>query len=155
MLITSLPPLLVNTVRFLEFGRYAHPLAAFPAKNFGDGMSIDLDVERLKMANFRPNSEKMQTSSSLAPKDIDVTLVVSEVGFVMTAENWLFVEYTRIVSPDERSTLLDDSDHNSDCVENDAGKGMTRVVSRDRVARRVSFEGRIVAMYAPSGLGME
>lgn len=34
-----------------------------------------------------------------------------------------------------------------------AGSVMTRKISRERVERRISFKLRIVAMYAPSGLG--
>lgn len=36
-----------------------------------------------------------------------------------------------------------------------AGSAITRRSSRERVARMTSFEGKMVAMCAPSGLGRE
>lgn len=38
---------------------------------------------------------------------------------------------------------------------NSAGSAITRRISRERVARRISFEGRTVAICVPSGLGKE
>jgi hypothetical protein len=35
------------------------------------------------------------------------------------------------------------------------GREITRANSRERVARMLSFDGRIVAMYAPLGLGRD
>jgi hypothetical protein len=53
-----------------------------------------------------------------------------------------------------RCEFADHRNHNID-VANSGGSKMTRVVSRDRVVLILSFEGRIVAMYAPSGLGRD
>jgi len=115
-------------------------------------------VERLKIDNFNPKSENTRTSSSFVPNATNVTLVVPEVGFVMFAENWgLLVEKTRILSEDPTSIRLDDSDHKNHETEaaSSGGRDITREISRDRVARMLSLEGRTVAMYAPSGLGRD
>ena len=40
-------------------------------------------------------------------------------------------------------------------VASSEGSEITRAVSRERVERIVSFDGRIVAMYAPLGLGID
>jgi hypothetical protein len=54
-------------------------------------------------------------------------------------------------------TLSEDGDHRNHCMleDNSAGSAMTRKISSDRVKRRTSFAGRIVAIYAPFGLGNE
>jgi hypothetical protein len=51
--------------------------------------------------------------------------------------------------------LFDEGDQRNHCVDEviSAGSAMTRKISRERVERRISFELRTVAMYAPSGLG--
>ncbi len=53
--------------------------------------------------------------------------------------------------------LFDDCDHKNHCMFRcrSAGREMTCNISRDRVALKFSFEGSIVAMYAPFGLGKE
>lgn len=58
---------------------------------------------------------------------------------------------------EETSIRLDDGDHKNQCMdaEKSTGKLITRIISRERVARMMSFEGRTVAIYAPSGLGNE
>jgi hypothetical protein len=55
------------------------------------------------------------------------------------------------------SIRFEDSDHKNQEIEaaNSGGRGITRVISRDRVARMLSLQGRIVAMCAPSGLGRD
>jgi hypothetical protein len=77
---------------------------------------------------------------------------------VMFAENWEFVvEKTRILSEDPTSIRFEDSDHKNHETEaaSSGGRDITRVISRDRVVRMLSLEGRTVAMYAPSGLGRD
>ena len=84
--------------------------------------------------------------------------MVPDVGFVIVAEKLGFVvEYTRILSDEPTSTRLEDSDHKNQEIEaaSSDGRDITRVISRDRVARMLSLEGRTVAMNAPSGLGRD
>jgi len=121
-------------------------------------MSIDLDVERLKTESFSPNSENTHTSSSVAPNDTNTAFVVPEVGFVIVAENWLVVgEKTRISYADARSILLEEADHKNQFTDaaSSGGSDTTRVVSRERVSRILSLEGKMVAMNAPFGLGRD
>lgn len=121
-------------------------------------MSTEVDVERLNMVNFKPKSEKTQISSSVAPKAMAVIFAVSEVGFVTVPLNWGWVvENTRMELPADSRTRLDEGDQINDWrfEVKSADRAMTRVISRERVPRIVSFEGRAVAMYAPSGLGSE
>jgi hypothetical protein len=121
-------------------------------------ISTDLCIERLKIDSFKPKSENTRISSSFAPNDTKVTLVVPEVGCAMLAEKLGFVvEKTRILSEDPTSIRFDDSDHKNQEIEaaSSDGRDITRVISRERVVRMLSLEGRIVAMYAPSGLGRD
>lgn len=69
----------------------------------------------------------------------------------------LTVEKTRMESPAEIRTRLDELDHKKNCMLDvkSAGRAITRTISRERVPRMVSFDGSAVAMYAPSGLGSE
>jgi hypothetical protein len=88
-----------------------------------------------------------------------VALAVSEVGQVIVALYWVTAEKTRMLSDEEEEMRMrwEDGDQRKLVmeVERAAGRGMTRVVWRERVVRIVSLEGRIVAMKAPSGLGSE
>lgn len=87
ILITSLPPFLVNRAKFPDRGRCENPFAAVPGvKSLGEVISTDFEVPRLNMDNFKPNSEKMQTSSSVPPNEMKVGFVVPEVGLVIVAE---------------------------------------------------------------------
>ena len=54
-----------------------------------------------------------------------------------------------------RSTRLESSDHMNHDTEDASSGGIVafRIVSRERVARIMSFVGRMIAMYAPFGLG--
>src|SRR5882724_5339951 len=67
------------------------------------------------------------------------------------------VEKTRILSAEPTTIRFDDSDHKNQEMEDasSGGRDITRVISRDRVVRMLSLEGRTVAMYAPSGLGSD
>src|SRR5450756_1055895 len=69
----------------------------------------------------------------------------------------LTVEKTRMLSEEPTSIRFEDSDHKNQEIEDTSsgGREITRVISRDRVARMLSLEGRTVAMYAPSGLGRD
>jgi hypothetical protein len=76
----------------------------------------------------------------------------------MLAAKLGFVVVTIRISCDEpRSMRFDDSDHRNQEIEDasSGGRDMTRVISRDRVARMLSLDRRMVAMYAPSGLGRD
>jgi hypothetical protein len=76
----------------------------------------------------------------------------------MLAEKLGFcVENTRILSKEPTSIRFEDSDHKNQEVEDasSGGRDITRVISRDRVARMLSLEGRMVAINAPSGLGSD
>ncbi len=76
----------------------------------------------------------------------------------MLAEKEGFVvEKTRILSEEPTRIRVDDSDQKNQEIEaaSSGGRDITRVISRDRVARMLSLEGRTVAMYAPSGLGRD
>jgi hypothetical protein len=156
---TSFPPVLVKRAKFAVTGRYENPFPATPALyNFGELISTDLWVERLMIDNFSPKSENTRISSSFDPNATKVTLVVPEVGFVMLAEKEGFVvEKTRILSEEPTRIRVDDSDQKNQEIEaaSSGGRDITRVISRDRVARMLSLEGRTVAMYAPSGLGRD
>ena len=61
------------------------------------------------------------------------------------------------MSAEAKSIRAEDADHKNHRMDDasSAGSDITRVTSRERVARILSFEGRIVAMYAPSGLGRD
>ena len=62
-----------------------------------------------------------------------------------------------MLSADATSIRFEDSDqrnHETDAVSS-VGREMTRIISRERVVRILSLEGRIVAMYAPFGLGRD
>ncbi len=110
------------------------------------------------MDNFSPKSEKTRISSSFVPNATKVIRVLPEVGFETFAENCGFVvEKTRILSDELISIRLEDSDHKNQETEaaSSGGSDITRVISRDRVARMLSLEGRRVAMWAPSGLGRD
>lgn len=85
-------------------------------------------------------------------------MVVPEVGWdILAAKLGFVVEKTRILSDDPRSIRFDDSDHRNQEIDaaSSGGRDITRMISRDRVARMLSFEGRMVAMYAPLGLGRD
>lgn len=58
-------------------------------------------------------------------------------------------------SADAKSIFSEFVDHENHSIEvaSSGGRDITRVISRERVARMLSLEGRTVAMYAPSGLG--
>lgn len=61
----------------------------------------------------------------------------------------LSVEATRI--------RFEDSDHKNHEIDvaSSGGRDITRIISRERVARMLSLEGRIVAIYSPFGLGRD
>lgn len=76
----------------------------------------------------------------------------------MLAEKLGFcVENTRILSEEPTSIRFEDSDHKNQEIEDasSGGRDITRVISRDRVARILSLEGKTVAINAPSGLGSD
>lgn len=52
---------------------------------------------------------------------------------------------------------FEDSDHRNQCTDaaTSGGRDITRAISRDRVSRMLILEGRMVAMYAPFGLGRD
>ncbi len=50
-------------------------------------MSTEVEVERLKIDNLSPKSVNTQISSSVAPKLMDVTFAVSDVGCEIDAVN--------------------------------------------------------------------
>jgi hypothetical protein len=54
---------------------------------------------------------------------------------------------SRFENDDHRNQFIDDT--------SSEGREITRAISRERVDRNVSFDGRIVATYAPLGLGSE
>ncbi len=62
-----------------------------------------------------------------------------------------------MISTEATSTRLDDSDHKNHDMEaaRSGGRDITRRISSERVSRMLNCEGRIVAMYAPLGLGMD
>ena len=62
-----------------------------------------------------------------------------------------------MLSWDPTSTRFDDADHRNQEIEaaNSGGRAITRTISRERVSRMLNVEGKIVAMYAPSGLGSD
>lgn len=103
----------------------------------------------MKMESFSPNSENTHTSSSVAPNTTNTAFVEPEVGFDMTAENWLSrMEYTRISYADANNILLEDADHRNQLIDaaSSDGSDMTRAISRERVSRMLSLEGKTVAM---------
>lgn len=69
----------------------------------------------------------------------------------------LVIEKTRISYADAIRSLVDDADHRNQFTDaaSSAGRDITRVVSRERVSRMLSLEGKTVAICAPSGLGMD
>lgn len=56
-----------------------------------------------------------------------------------------------------RRSLFEDGDQRNDVTdaENSGGSGITRIISRERVALIVRLAGKIWAMCRPSGLGKE
>jgi hypothetical protein len=87
-----------------------------------------------------------------------VILVVPDVGCAMVAEKeGSSAEKMRMCSWELMRSRWEEGDQRKlvICAVSSAGRGMTRVVSRERVVRRVSLEGRRVAMNAPSGLGRD
>jgi hypothetical protein len=66
-------------------------------------------------------------------------------------------EKTRISCAAASSSLLEEFDHKNQFIDaaSSEGSDITRVVSSDRVSRMLSLEGKIVAIYAPSGLGRD
>jgi hypothetical protein len=60
-------------------------------------------------------------------------------------------------SVEATSSRFEDVDHTNHEIEEDSsgGSDITRIISRDRVSRTLSLEGRIDAMSAPSGLGRD
>jgi hypothetical protein len=48
---------------------------------------MDLEVDKLKTVSFKPKSAKTRTSSSAAPKLIEVILAVPDVGLEIFAAN--------------------------------------------------------------------
>lgn len=62
-----------------------------------------------------------------------------------------------MLSDEPTSIRFEDSDHKNHEIEatSSEGRDITRVISRDRVVRMLSLEGRTVAMFAPSGLGRD
>jgi hypothetical protein len=76
----------------------------------------------------------------------------------MVAENWGFVtEKTRISAAEATRIAVDDADQRNQFTDaaSSGGRDMTRIISRERVARTLSLAGRIVAMYSPLGLGRD
>jgi hypothetical protein len=76
---------------------------------------------------------------------------------MLTEKLGFCVENTRILSKAPTSIRFEDSDHKNQEIEDasSGGRDITRVISRDRVARMLSLEGRMVAINAPSGLGSD
>lgn len=111
----------------------------------------------MKIESFNPNSENTQTSSSVAPKQTKATCVVPEVGCVILAVKSEFLEYTRTLSVDPISMRSDDLDHKNQWIDtaSSGGRDITRDISKLRVSLMVSFEGMMVAMQEPSGLGSD
>jgi hypothetical protein len=112
----------------------------------------------LNTETLSPNSENTRISSSFAPNATYVILVVPDVGCAMLAEKeGLSGEKTRMCSWELRRRRWEEGDQRKLVIwaVSSGGRGMTRVVSRERVVRRVSLEGRRVAMNAPSGLGRD
>jgi hypothetical protein len=62
-----------------------------------------------------------------------------------------------MLSCDPTSTRFDDADHKNQEIEatSSEGRDITRMISRERVSRMLRVEGKIIAMYAPSGLGSD
>ena len=62
-----------------------------------------------------------------------------------------------MLSVDATRIRFDDFDHeNHDtAAASSGGREIRRIISRERVARIVSFEERIAAIYAPLGLGRD
>lgn len=84
--------------------------------------------------------------------------MVPDVGFVITAENWvLLIESTRISCVEATRIRSDEGDHRNQFIEAESSEGreMTREMSRERVSLMLSLEGKMVAMFAPFGLGRE
>ena len=77
---------------------------------------------------------------------------------MMFATNWASVaEKTRMLSMEAKRMRFEDSDHRNQCTDaaTSGGRETTRVISKDRVSRILSLDGRIVAMYALLGLGSD
>lgn len=64
-------------------------------------------------------------------------------------------EKTRIVSQVARRIRFEERDHWNHCIRSSEGRDMTRVISRVLVERILSWEGRMVAIDEPLGLGMD
>lgn len=62
-----------------------------------------------------------------------------------------------MLSVDASKIRVDEADHRNQEMEHKSsgGRVTTRKVSRERVSRMLSLEESIVAMYAPSGLGID
>lgn len=74
----------------------------------------------------------------------------------MFACDCVVTEWTRIWSAVAKSTWSEEGDHwNQVIIERSAGRVIARIVSRVRVERIINLEGRMVAMYAPLGLGKD
>ena len=85
-------------------------------------------------------------------------MVVPDVGLVIVAESWvLTVEQIRISFADAARILSEDSDQRNQFTNaaNSGGSDITRTVSRERVVRILSFDGKRVAINSPLGLGRE
>lgn len=124
----------------------------------GEGISAALDVARLKTVSFSPNSVKTQISSSEPPKQINVVFVVPEFGLVIVAEKrWSTGEKTRMISADATNTRFEDDDHKNEITDvvSSGGSVTARATSSERVSLIINFDGRIVTMCAPFGLGRD
>lgn len=63
-----------------------------------------------------------------------------------------------MTSAEAISMRLEEGDHRNDVTDaavSSDGSDMARVISRERVSRILSFDGRIVAIYSPLGLGRD
>jgi hypothetical protein len=62
-----------------------------------------------------------------------------------------------MISGEPRRTRAEEGDHRNQEIEaaSSGGRDITRRFCRERVDRMLSCDGRIVAMNAPSGLGMD
>lgn len=133
-----MPPILVNRARFPDRGRCENPFAAVAGvKSLGEVISTDFEVARLKTVNFKPKSEKIQTSSSFPPNEIKVVFVVPEVGLVILAEKRSSLgENMRMTSADATSRRLEEHDHINEVIEavSSGGSDMERIISRERVS---------------------
>lgn len=105
---------------------------------------MDVEDDSLKTVAFSPKSENTTISSSVSPNAIWVILAVSEIGFVMFAENFGFaIEYTLMQFAEAIRIRFDADDQENDWidVEKDSGRGIVRRTSKDRVNLKTSLEG--------------